>query len=64
MPPLLAFLLSAAIVMLAGTRLSRHGETIAERTRLGGAWTGAIFLAGATSLPELSTHVHAVQGGM
>jgi cation:H+ antiporter len=63
MSPLLAFVLSAAVVMLAGTRLSRHGETIAERTGLGGAWTGAILLAAATSLPELSTHVHAVQGG-
>lgn len=63
MPPWATFLLSAAVIILAGTRLSRDGDTIAERSGLGGAWIGAILVAGATSLPELATDIFAVRGG-
>jgi cation:H+ antiporter len=63
MPPWLMFLLSAAAVVLAGARLSRDGDTIAERTGLGGAWVGSILVAGATSLPELATGVFAIRAG-
>lgn len=63
MPIWLVFLLSAAAVVLAGSRLSRDGDAIAERTGLGGAWVGAILVAGATSLPELATGVYAVRSG-
>lgn len=66
MPPLpawLLFLLSAVAVILAGARLSRDGDTLAERTGLGGAWIGAILVAGATSLPELATGVYGVRAG-
>lgn len=57
------FLGSAAAVVLAGIRLSRDGDVIAERTGLGRAWVGAILLAGATSLPELTTNIYAVGQG-
>lgn len=63
MPAWLVFLLSGAVVVAAGARLSRDGDTIAERTGLGGAWVGAIFVAGATSLPELLTDIYAVRQG-
>jgi cation:H+ antiporter len=63
MPVWIVFLLSAAAVVAAGARLSRDGDTIAERTGLGGAWVGAILLAGATSLPELATGIYAVRSG-
>lgn len=63
MSPWLVFLLSAAAVIAAGSRLSRDGDTIAEGTGLGGAWVGAILVAGATSLPELATDVYAVRAG-
>lgn len=63
MPALLTFMLGAIFVILAGVWLTRHSETIAERTTLGGAWTGAILLAAATSLPELTTDVYAVRAG-
>jgi cation:H+ antiporter len=63
MSPWLVFALSAAAVILAGIRLSRDGDTIAERTGLGGAWVGAILIAGATSLPELATDIFAVRMG-
>lgn len=63
MPVWLIFLLSATAVVLAGARLSHDGDAIAERTGLGGAWVGAILVAGATSLPELATGVYAVRSG-
>ena len=57
------FLLSGTAVVLGGMRLARDGDTIAERTGLGGAWIGAILVAGATSLPELTTDLFAVRQG-
>lgn len=63
MSPWLIFLLSAGAVILAGVRLSRDGDTIAERTGLGGAWVGAVLVAGATSLPELAVDISAVRQG-
>lgn len=56
---LLWFGLSAAAVAFAGARLAREGDVIAARTRLGGVWVGSVFLALATSLPELMTSVAA-----
>lgn len=63
MPPWLIFLVSASAVVIGGSRLSRHGDTIAEKTGLGGAWVGTILVASATSLPELATGVFAVRAG-
>lgn len=60
MPAWLAFLMSAAVVAGAGIRLAKDGDTIAEGTGLGGMWVGAILVAAATSLPELTTDIHAV----
>jgi len=57
------FLLSATAVIVAGVRLARDGDTIAEKTGLGGMWVGAILVAAATSLPELGTDVSAVWQG-
>lgn len=55
------FLLTAAIVIVAGTILARSGDVIAARTKLGGLWVGSVFLAIATSLPELTTDIAAVR---
>jgi cation:H+ antiporter len=63
MPAWAVFLLSGGLVVLAGARLSRDGDAIADRTGLGGAWVGAILVAAATSLPELVTDVYAVRQG-
>ncbi|MCC2671942.1 MAG: cation antiporter (Na+/Ca2+) [Armatimonadetes bacterium] len=63
MPAWAVFLLSALAVILAGARLSRDGDAIAEGTGLGGAWIGAVLVAGATSLPELATDIYAVRAG-
>lgn len=54
------FLVCAALVVLVGTILSRYADILAEKTGLGRSWVGAILLAGATSLPELTTGISAV----
>jgi cation:H+ antiporter len=60
---LAAFAATAAVVATAGTHLARHGDVIAARTRLGGFWVGSVFVAVATSLPELASNVAAVRLG-
>ena len=60
---MLAFLATGAVVVFAGTLLARSGDVIAARTRLGGLWVGSVFLAVATSLPELTTDIAAVRMG-
>ncbi len=49
----LAFIATAALVVLAGIRLSIYGDALGDRTGLGNGLIGLIFLAGVTSLPEL-----------
>ena len=56
----LEFGLCAALITLAGWRLSLYGDVIAEKTGLGGTWIGVVLLASVTSLPELATGVSAV----
>jgi cation:H+ antiporter len=57
------FFLAAVVVVAAGTVLARSGDIIAARTKLGGAWVGSVFLALATSLPEIVTDISAVRIG-
>ncbi|MCA9954468.1 MAG: sodium:calcium antiporter [Ardenticatenaceae bacterium] len=59
----LKFLLSAAVVVYAAIKLAEYGDIIAVRTKLGGLFVGTIFLAGATSLPELIASISAFQAG-
>lgn len=55
--PRICLLLTAAggVILIAGYLLTRSGEALAEQTGLGTSFFGAVFLAGATSLPELSS---------
>jgi cation:H+ antiporter len=59
----LGFLASGIVVVFAGTALARHADAIAEATKIGRIWIGSVLLAGATSLPELTTDVAAVRLG-
>lgn len=59
----LGFLTGAALVVLAGVQLAQMGDVIAARTKLGGLWVGSVFLAIATSLPELATDISAIRLG-
>lgn len=58
------FLLSASLVVIVAVKLAEYGDIIAVRTRLGGVFVGTIFLAGATSLPELVTSISAFRAGI
>lgn len=57
------FAISGLVIVVAGTALTRHADTIAERSGLGRIWIGTILLAAATSLPELATDIAAVRFG-
>lgn len=47
------FVGSAAVVWLAGTRLARDADAIAEKTGIGREFLGVLLLGGVTSSPEL-----------
>jgi cation:H+ antiporter len=51
---ILQFLGAAAVIVLAGTFLTRYADAIGERTGMGRTVAGLVLLATATSLPELS----------
>jgi cation:H+ antiporter len=59
----ITLLISALAIVGAGTFLARGGDVIAARTRWGGVWVGSVFLAAATSLPEIVTDISAVRLG-
>lgn len=54
---------TAAVVVVAGVAVTRSGEAIASHTGLSQTFIGAVFVAVATSLPELVTSVSAVRRG-
>jgi len=58
--PWLQLAAASAAVILAGIKLSRYGDLLAERLGLGHAVVGVIFVAFATSLPEIATCIGAV----
>jgi cation:H+ antiporter len=56
----LGFILCTSIIFYSGTKLSRYGDIIAEKTGLGRTWVGVVLLASVTSLPELVTGISSV----
>jgi len=54
------FLACTVVIVFAGSRLSRYGDVIAEKTGMGRTWIGVILMASATSLPELFTGISSV----
>jgi cation:H+ antiporter len=57
------FGIAAFVLISAATFLTRFADTIAERTGLGRLLVGTLFLAGATSLPELTVDFNAIRIG-
>jgi cation:H+ antiporter len=55
---------AAAVIVVAGYVLSRTGDAIADQTGLGESFVGAVFVAIATSLPEVSTVLTAARAGL
>lgn len=60
---LVVFFVCALAILAAGTVLTRCADKIAELSGLGRVLVGSVFLAGATSLPELSVDLSAVHRG-
>ena len=58
--PWLRLAAAAAAVILAGIKLSRYGDLLSQRLRMGQAVVGMLFVAFATSLPEMVTSLGAV----
>ncbi len=56
----LGFFSCTLAIVYAGTRLSKYGDIIAEKTGLGRAWIGVVLMASVTSLPELVTGISSV----
>jgi cation:H+ antiporter len=60
---LLELLVASAVVLAGGVAVTRAGEALADQTGLGGSFMGALFIALATSLPEISTTLAAARLG-
>jgi cation:H+ antiporter len=58
------FLVVAALILFSGTRLTRYGDIISERSGLSRLWLGMVLMAGVTSLPELATGLSAVASNL
>lgn len=58
------FLISASVIVVSGVFLAKATDSIATLTNMGRLFAGSIFLAGATSLPELLVDVSAIRKGM
>ncbi|WP_240374851.1 sodium:calcium antiporter [Bacillus piscicola] len=54
------FTIAAVITVLAAVKLSTFADVISEKTNWGGMMVGTVLLAGATSLPEVTTSLTAV----
>ncbi len=56
----LEFLICSTAIVYSGTKLSKYGDIIAEKTGLGRTWIGVVLMASVTSLPELITGISSV----
>jgi cation:H+ antiporter len=57
------FVAAAAVIIAAAALLTRFADAIAERTGLGRLLVGSLFLASATSLPEIAVDFNAIRIG-
>lgn len=57
------FAAAAAVVWVAGTRIARYADAIAEKTGIGREVLGILLLGGVTSLPELAVASTAAVSG-
>ena len=61
-PSIIAFGVAALVIVIAGSRLARQADTLADRTGLGEALFGVLLLAGVTSLPDFAATLSAAVG--
>jgi cation:H+ antiporter len=55
--PWLQFIACASVIWIAGMRVSKYGDLIAEKTGASRTWIGVVLMASVTSLPELFTGI-------
>lgn len=60
---LLQFTAASVCIVIAGILLAKLGDQIAQKTGLGQSFVGTLFLAFATSLPELTVCISALRIG-
>lgn len=53
------FLALIAVIVFAGSKLSRYGDALGEKMGLSGSWIGVVLLAAVTSLPEMFAGISA-----
>ena len=53
-------LVCTSAIVYSGTRLSKYGDILAEKSGLGRTWIGLVLMASVTSLPELVTGISSV----
>lgn len=56
----IGFIVCTSIIVYSGSRLSKYGDIIAEKSGLGRTWIGLVLMASVTSLPELITGISSV----
>ncbi|MFH1702279.1 MAG: hypothetical protein ABIB41_02445 [Nitrospirota bacterium] len=56
----LGFIVCTSLIFYSGSKLSKYGDIIAEKTGLGRTWIGLVLMASVTSLPELVTGISSV----
>lgn len=56
---MVSFVLSALVIVIAGSRLARLADELADRTGMGEALFGVLLLAGVTSLPDFAATLSA-----
>lgn len=59
LPSIIAFSIAALMIVIAGSRLARWSDMLADRTGLGEALFGVLLLAGITSLPDFAATLSA-----
>lgn len=57
------FAVAAFVIAIVGTKMTKIADRLADRTGLGEALVGALFLGGSTSLPGIVTSVTTAAGG-
>ena len=58
-PSIIAFGIAALVIVIAGSRLARLADELADRTGMGEALFGVLLLAGVTSLPDFAATLSA-----
>ena len=53
----LEFLTCLALILAAGTRLTKYADAISEKTQLGRIWIGIVLVATITAMPEMATGI-------